>query len=287
MRVSILAAGLAVLLGSGAARGAEPVGPFTPGQPVPGQAQLDRAAAILTGKAQGEPDEAARLLDDSVAAGNRDAAFLRGMLYVKGHQAERGAALLAQAAEQGQGEAQNALAMLYLSGDGVRKDEAQAVRWLTIAAEAQVATAQSNLGYLFLSGHGVARDPVWAAELLRQAAGKGVVEAQHNMGWMYQQGEGVPQDAAEAVRWYRLAAEQGYARSQYNLGLLLVADDGGVGQNLPEAVKWLSLATMSPRADVRRQATEQFVAVTRQVPPATLSEGLDEARQWLASRRVY
>lgn len=286
MRVSILAATLAALLACGAAGAAEQVGQST-AQPGPGQAQFDQAAAILAGKAQGTAAQVARLLDESVAAGNRDAAFLRGMLYVKAKQPERGAALLSLAAEQGQGEAQNALAMLYLSGDGVRKDEAQAVRWLTSAAEAQVATAQSNLGYLYLNGQGVARDPARAAELLRQAAGKGVIEAQHNMGWIHHKGEGVPHDEVEAVRWYRLAAEQGYSRSQYNLGVLLAVGENGVGQNLPEAVKWLSLAAVSPRLDVRRQATEQFVTVSRQVPPATLSEGLDEARRWLVSRRVY
>lgn len=282
MRVSILAATLAALLACGAAAAAEPAA-----RPVPGQAQLEQALAILSGKVQAPPDQVARLLDESVAAGNRDAAFLRGMLYVKAKQAERGVALLSQAARSGQGEAQNALAMLYLSGDGVRKDEAEAVRLLTAAAEAQVATAQSNLGYLYLHGQGVARDPGRAAELLRQAAGKGVTEAQHNMGWINHKGEGVPQDMVEAVRWYRLAAEQGYSRSQYNLGILLAVGDQGVSQNLPEAVKWLSLAAVSPRPEVRRQATEQFVTVSRQVPPATLSEGLDEARRWLVSRRVY
>lgn len=281
-RASLLAATLAALSVIGAASAAE-----TAVQAAPGQVPLDQAAAILAGRGQGTPVEAARLLDQAAAAGNRDAAFLRGMLYVRAKQPERGATLLAQAAEQGQGEAQNALAMLYMSGEGVRKDEAQAVRWLTTAAEAQVATAQSNLGYLYLSGQGVPRDPARAAELLRQAAGKGVAEAQHNLGWIHQTGEGVPRNEGEAAHWYRLAAEQGYSRSQYNLGILLAAGDGGVGPNQPEAVKWLSLAAMSPRPDVRRQATEQFVAVSRQVQPDSLSDGLGEARRWLTGRRVY
>lgn len=260
-------------------------------EPAPGQTQLDQAVAILAGRQAAIPGQAGALLDEAVAAGNRDATFLRGMLYMKGEgvtrQTERGVALLTRAAELGQGEAQNALAMLYLSGDGVARDDARAVRWLTTAAEAQVATAQSNLGYLYLNGNGVARDAARAAELLRQAAGKGVTEAQHNMGWLYQTGEGVDKDPVEAVRWYRLAADAGYSRSQYNLGILLAVGEGGLHQNLPEAVKWLSLAAVSPRPEVRRQATEQFVVVSRAAPAPMLSEGLDDARRWLITRRVY
>lgn len=278
MRATILAAVLAAFVAAAGARAAEPA---------PGQAQLEQAAAILAGQTKAPTGQAVALLDEAAAAGNRDAAFLRGMLHVKAREHPQGVDMLNRAAELGQGEAQNALAMLYLSGDGVAKDEAQAVRLLTAAAEAQVATAQSNLGYLYLHGTGVARDPARAAELMRLAAGKGITEAQHNMAWMYQTGEGVPKDLTEAVRWYRLAADAGYSRSQYNLGLLLAVGKDEVRQNVPEAVKWLSLAAVSPRADVRQQATTQFVAVSRAVPAAMLSEGLEDARRWLVSRRVY
>ena len=279
MRATILAAVVAATLAAGTARATE--------QPAPGQVPFDQAVAILVGKAKEPVAKAVELLDQAVAAGHRDAAFLRGMLHVKARQPEQAAQLLTRAAEQGQGEAQNALAMLYLAGDGVARDEAQAVRWLTAAAEAQVATAQSNLGYLYLNGTGVARDPGRAAELMRVAAGKGITEAQHNMAWMYQSGEGVPKDMTEAVRWYRLAADAGYSRSQYNLGLLLAVGKDGVRQNVPEAVKWLSLAAVSPRPDVRQQASAHLVTVSGAVPAAMFSEGVDDARRWLVSRRVY
>ena len=72
-----------------------------------------------------------------------------------------------------------------LSGTGVAKDEAEAVRWYRRAAEQDDANAQFNLGVCYYNGTGVAKDD------------------------------------AEAVHWYRKAAEQGHVRAQYKLRILL------------------------------------------------------------------
>lgn len=194
--------------------------------------------------------------------------------------------VLRQQAAAGNADAQFMLGMMYLSGDGVKNDDAQALHWLTLAADAQIAAAQSNLGFMYLNGRGVARNPVRAAEFLKIAADKGVTEARHNMGWMAQTGEGMPKDLAEAVRWYRLAADAGYSQSQYNLGLLLAVGEG-VRQDLPQALKWLSLAAVSPRPDVRRQAEAKFRIVARAAPMDAVSSGMEDARKWLVVKRVY
>ena len=62
---------------------------------------------------------------------------------------------------------------MYANGEGVLKDDAEAVRWYRLAAE------------------------------------QGYAGAQNNLGLMYANGEGVLKDAAEAVRWYRLARRPG------------------------------------------------------------------------------
>ena len=81
-----------------------------------------------------------------------------------------------QAADQGDAEAQYNLGVIYNNGEGVPKDDAEAVRWFQLAAEQGYAKAQFELGYKYRWGHGV------------------------------------PLDDAEAGRWLRLAAEQGHAK---------------------------------------------------------------------------
>ena len=65
--------------------------------------------------------------------------------------------------------------------------------------------AQYNLGDMYINGEGVPEDQAEAAHWFRLAAEQGHAEAQFDLGVMYSQGRGVPQDVVEAVRWLRLA----------------------------------------------------------------------------------
>ena len=67
-------------------------------------------------------------------------------------------------------------------------------------AEAGEAIAQYNLGVLYATGRGVPRDDAEAVRWWRLAAEQGYAYAQYNLGNMYADGQGVPQDDAEAVR---------------------------------------------------------------------------------------
>jgi GAF domain-containing protein len=67
-----------------------------------------------------------------------------------------------EAAEHGNAAAENALGLIYASGDekqGIKRDEAAAASWFTKAAEQGSVPAQSKLGALYWSGRGVAQDP--------------------------------------------------------------------------------------------------------------------------------
>ena len=81
-------------------------------------------------------------------------------------------------------------------------------------AERGNAQAQYNLGVMYENGQGVRQDDAEAVKWYQQAAAQGLAEAQSNLGVMYYNGRGVRQDDAEAVKWYRLAAEQGFAPAQ-------------------------------------------------------------------------
>jgi TPR repeat protein len=128
-------------------------------------------------------------------------------------------------AEQGDAFYQTGLGIMYLEGDGVPKNDAEAVKWFRMAAE------QGDAGSRF-----------------------GVVTAQFYLGIMYVNGWGVPQDFPEAVKWYRMAAEQGHALSQYALGILYRAGAFGVvPQDLVQAYAWFNIAATQGNEDAARE----------------------------------
>jgi TPR repeat protein len=145
--------------------------------------------------------------------------------------------VLAQSAEQIDAQAQNDLGDRYATGQGVVKDQAEAVKWYRKAAEQNDAEAQNNLGACYANGQGVAKDEVEAVKWYREAAEQNHALAQFSLGNHYRLGEGVAKDAAEAAKWYRKAAEQDCASAQYNLGCCY-ASGQGVAKDDVEAVKW-------------------------------------------------
>ena len=116
-------------------------------------------------------------------------------------------------AEHGHVKAQHNLGSMYYDGQGVPKNNAEAVRWIRKAAEQGLAKAQSNLGLMYGRGHGVPRDYANAVKWYRKAANQGRATAQSNLGYMYARGQGVPQDYVRAHMWFSLAATQGLKRA--------------------------------------------------------------------------
>ena len=114
-----------------------------------------------------------------------------------------------QAAEQGDAGAQSRLAARYYFGDGVAKDEAEAVRWNRLAAEQGRAAAQYNLGSRHFKGQGVLKDEAEAVRWYRLAAEQGDAAAQHNLGVKYAMGQGVFKDSVRAHMWCNIASANG------------------------------------------------------------------------------
>lgn len=108
-------------------------------------------------------------------------------------------------AKAGNAEAQNALAILYASGQGVAQSYAEALRWFTDAAKRGHSQAQFNLAICYLDGLGVAKDPAAAVKWFAAAAEQGMADAQTNLGVAYYRGEGVRQDLIEAFKWFTIA----------------------------------------------------------------------------------
>jgi TPR repeat protein len=153
---------------------------------------------------------AARIYLTEPAGANQTRAWARlGYLYRSGqgvskddHEALK---WLGRAAAQDNAFSQNALGLMYRNGEGVAVNNAEAHKLFTRAALAGYGSAYNNLGAMYRDGVYVARDPAEAMRLFRLGAGKGNIYSQNNLGVMYRDGVGVPRDPKEAAVWFRLA----------------------------------------------------------------------------------
>ena len=175
-------------------------------------------------------------------------------------------------AQQGNLDAQYALAMKYLKGEGVATDHALALKWLRKSVEGGHLRAEYQLGLLHRDGIGVPKNLELALRWLRVAAGSGLPEAQtaydelnraqlvrefeilrasakggdaaaqYALGRHYLTGK-VPLavNPAQALVWFTRAAEQQYADAQFDVGIFY-KDGTTVPRDLVRAKQWLSKA---------------------------------------------
>jgi len=155
-------------------------------------------------------------------------------------------ATLTKQAESGNVTAQYLLGYGYAHGDGIAKDEVEAIHWYRKAAEQGNASAQFSLGGAYDLGEGVPQSYTEAVWWYRKAAEQGEAAAQYSLAQHYVYGRGVPEDAVEGVRWCRKAAEQRYAMAQFFLGMLY-SDGKRVPKDEAEAYFWLNLYEALPQ----------------------------------------
>ena len=94
---------------------------------------------------------------------------------------EESAAVLQTDASQGIARAQRLLAMRYLRGRGVPKDEAVAFYWMQLAAQQHFSMAQRSLGELYENGFGIAPNITLASHWYRLAALQGDSTAKEHL----------------------------------------------------------------------------------------------------------
>ena len=97
-----------------------------------------------------------------------------------------------------------------------RGDFEEALQEWRPLAEQGNAEAQHRLGYMYLIGEGVLEDDAEAERWFRFAAERGDIRAQGNLGLKYKKGEGVPQNDVLAHMWLSIAAANGNARHRIN-----------------------------------------------------------------------
>jgi uncharacterized protein len=182
-------------------------------------------------------------------------------------------------AETGDALAQFELGWMFANGQGVLRDDAQALVWYSKAAEQKNPQAQIKVGSIYATGRGVAPDAVEARkwfcrgiEIYQQLADEGDPLAQLRLAWIYQSGIAVPRNYAMVVDWLRKAACQGSGQAQLELGSMF-RGGYGVQEDLTEAYKWFSLAAENDVNDAAREqnscksflSPEQITEAARQM----------------------
>ena len=153
-------------------------------------------------------------------------------------------------ADDGDADAQFKLAVIYANGEGVAKDERNAVEWVKKAAAQRHVDAQFALGEMYAHGQGIAKDERKAIKWYGKASAQGHVEAKYKLGRMYERGLGVTKNERIAVAWYEQAAVLGSTNAECSLGRMYACGRCVITDEL-KAAEWLEKAAV--QGDARAQ----------------------------------
>lgn len=148
------------------------------------------------------------------------------------------------AAEAGNAEAQMYLGRMYANGQGVLKDDAQALIWSRKAADGGNLRALATIGVMYEAGRGgLGKDELEALKYYRKAADAGDPRGLARLGNMYALGTGgLTRDEVQAASLYRRAAEGGEYLGMLNLARMYGRGAGGLPKDDVQAGNWLRRA---------------------------------------------
>jgi TPR repeat protein len=160
----------------------------------------------------------------SASRASRRALYQLGRAYAANQQTSEAIDAWRKAADKGSTSAMVELGVLYATGSGVAKDEAQARKLFERAAEAGNPRGVVNLAAL--SGGSGSSDPARARELLAKAAATNA-EAQYQLGLMLADGTGGPKDDVGARGLFEKAAAQNHPGALERMGAFAQEGRGG------------------------------------------------------------
>jgi TPR repeat protein len=121
------------------------------------------------------------------------------------------------------------------------------------------AGAQFRLGEMYKNGQGVPRNDAEALKWFRRAADQGHAGAQNSLGIVYTLGQGVPVDYVLAYMWYSIAAsnyteatERGGAARNMD-AIIHMMTPGQVQQAQKKALEW------KPKKETVREILERYI----------------------------
>ena len=158
------------------------------------------------------------------ANSSRRALYQLGRAYAASGQMGEAIAAWRKAADKGSSSAMVELGVLYGTGSGVARDEAQARKLFERAAQAGNPRGVTNLAAL--GGAGASSDPAQSRELLAKAAETNA-EAQYRLGLMLADGTGGAKDDVGARSLFEKAAAQNHAGALERMGAFTQEGRGG------------------------------------------------------------
>src|SRR5882724_1368013 len=179
---------------------------------------------------KGVPDIAASDIATAIkycrtaANGSRRALYQLGRAFAANRQTAEAIGVWRKAADKGSSSAMVELGVLYGTGAGVARDEAQARKLFERAAEAGNPRGVSNLAAL--GGGGASADPARARDLLAKAAETNA-EAQYQLGMMLAEGNGGTKDELAARALFEKAAAQNHPGALERMGAFAQEGRGG------------------------------------------------------------
>ena len=161
---------------------------------------------------------------NSAGKASRRAMYQLGRAYAANRQLPEAVAAWRKAADKGSSSAMVELGVLYATGNGVAKDDAQARALLEKAAQAGNPRGVTNLAAL--GGGATPADPAQARQLLARAAETNA-EAQYQLGVMLAEGTGGEKDDAGARALFEKAAAQNHPAALEEMGEFCETGRGG------------------------------------------------------------
>lgn len=180
---------------------------------------------------------------------------------------------LRHAAKQHHRAAQNVLGECYLHGVGVKPHARRAFRMFYYASKGEVPQALYNLGYCYLTGAGIDQDTELAMRYLQVAAAANSVAAEYQLGECYADGLGVEQDDIIAIQWYTRAATHGHSGAAYILG----AHYASLQQH-EQSLEWMLRSAYSGHAQAQHAMAKTILMKTMRTQFTT-----EDAINWLRS----
>ncbi|MFT4090884.1 MAG: tetratricopeptide repeat protein [Asticcacaulis sp.] len=165
------------------------------------------------------------------------------------------------------------LGRIYMSGQGVTQDPAEARKWYLKAQEIGFVPAANIVGNMYEVGYGGSKDLKRAFNAYKSAAERGYGPAQYNLARLYENGEGVAADAKLASAWYFESAKAGHREGLYETARRYDLGEG-VPQNSETALVYYKEAAIQGQPDALNAIGASFYS----------GEGLEKnpvaARQW-------
>ena len=170
------------------------------------------------------------------------------------------------AADAGDREAQFALGMMYMQGRGVAQNRAIGADYVEKAANQGQVDAMYHLGlHPRWKGRSASRIRRGPRRLLAAAAESGSPDAQYALAQLYAVGDRRPQDESVAVQWFASAARLGIVPAQVDYAIRLF-NGNGVAKDEEAAAAWFERAAEAGDA-IAQNRLARILAIGAGAPP--------------------